>query len=71
MSSTLAWPLPGRPCLARRADGCVLAARGMSGVTRPADADLPALDSLDESGLIEASLSGRPGCATPGSSMET
>jgi RNA polymerase sigma-70 factor (ECF subfamily) len=33
----------------------------MSGVTRSADADLPALDSLDEPGLIEACLSGRPG----------
>ena len=61
VSSTLAWPLPGRPRPARRADGCVLAARGMSGVTRPADPDFPALDSLDESGLIEACLSGRPG----------
>jgi RNA polymerase sigma-70 factor (ECF subfamily) len=30
-------------------------------VTRPADADLPALDSLDESGLIAACLSRRPG----------
>ena len=60
MSSTLAWPLPGRPRTARRADGCVLAARGLSGVTRSADVDRPALDSLDESGLIEACLSGRP-----------
>jgi len=60
VSSTLAWPLPGRPRTARRADGCVLAARGLSGVTRSADVDRPALDSLDESGLIEACLSGRP-----------
>jgi RNA polymerase sigma-70 factor (ECF subfamily) len=61
VSSTLAWPLPGRPRIARQADGCVLAARGISGVTRPADANLPALDSLEESGLIAACLSGRPG----------
>jgi RNA polymerase sigma-70 factor, ECF subfamily len=61
VSSALAWPLPGRQRAARGTDGRDLAARGLSEVSRSGDARLPALDSLDESGLIAASLSGRPG----------
>jgi RNA polymerase sigma-70 factor, ECF subfamily len=62
VSSTLAWPLSARPGgVARGVADSGLAICGLSAVTRSAAPDLPALDGLDEAGLIEACRSGRPG----------
>jgi RNA polymerase sigma-70 factor (ECF subfamily) len=61
VSSTLAWPLSGHPGVACVVAGPGRPACGPSAVTRSGDPHLPALDGLDEAGLIEACLSGRPG----------
>ena len=62
VSSTLAWPLSARPGgVARGVADSGLAICGLSAVTRSAAPDLPALDGLDEAGLIEACRSERPG----------